>query len=249
MEATVEERIQYTFGGAGLLRAALTHPSYKNQYPDSRDYQRLKFVGSAVIGMISANLVYTVLADKPAGELTVARARLANNAALCRVGHALKLGRAIRFGDSVGTSKCSSGTTDATVAIIGAVFVDGGYEAAKRVFDAHYAPVLLKKPKRRHLTYDNPKSELQTRIQKKHKAHPTYTTERQKGGADHNPKFESKVQFADVILGAGKGKNKREAETAAAADALKKMDRITAPEPTVPAEYVDVNPTSLISGW
>jgi len=249
MEATVEERIQYTFGRAGLLRAALTHPSYKNQYPDSRDYQRLKFIGSAVIGMISANLVYTVLADKPAGELTVARARLANNAALCRVGHTLKLGRAIRFGDSVGTSKCSSGTTDATVAIIGAVFVDGGYEAAKRVFDAHYAPVLLKKPKRRHLTYDNPKSELQVRIQKNHKGHPTYTTERQKGGSDHAPTFGSKVQFADVILGAGKGKNKREAETAAAADALKKMDRITVPVPTVPAEYVDVNPTSLISWW
>lgn len=252
MEATIEETIGYEFRRPRLLQLALTHPSYKCRFPGSGDYQRLEFLGDAVIGLIAANLAYTVLANKPEGKLTVARAGLVNNAALYRVGCKLGFREAIRFGDSVGNGKCKSAITDVTEAIIGAVFADGGYVAAKHVFDTHYAPILLAKTKHSAKVYDNPKSALQERIQKKYKSIPWYTTNRQKGGSDHAPTFRSTVEFADSTLGAGTGRNKREAEAAAARNALKKLDKAAkaaAPEPLVPSDYAEVDPKNLLSEW
>lgn len=247
----VAARIGYEFRRPELLVQALTHASYKceNAGAGAGDNQRLEFLGDAVASLIVANLVYGVLGDHGEGNLTVARARLVNNAALARVGVRLGIADALRFGNGVQGGKQSS-AANAAEAVLGAVFLDGGFDAAKRVFDAHFAPILLEAAP---AVYDNPKSALQERIQKKHKATPVYKTVRAAGGADHMPRFDSAVRFAGEVLGRGTGRSKREAETTAALDALKRLDAggsisgVSVPSVVnTPAEYADIAPEMLL---
>lgn len=216
----IESKLGYTFKDRSLLALAFIHRSYVNENKEVGQHnERLEFLGDSVLGMLIADYLYRYLPATPEGELSVLRSRLVeahscfNYVQKYDLGHYLLLGKGERMNDGRGRESILA---DLFEAIIGAVYLDGGLEAAKRFLFRNFSPeidAILKKPLR------NFKALLQDYCQKNFQYTPTYKVLSEEG-PDHSKIFKICVLVKDQEMGIGYGASKKEAQQAAAADAL-----------------------------
>jgi ribonuclease-3 len=210
----------HSFADPSLLLDALTHTSFKNERPDlaATDNERLEFLGDAVVGLVVTSLLYVQFPDSDEGELTRRRADLVSEKGLSEAAEALGLGEALRLGK--GEQKSAGHTkprllSSALEACVGAVYLDGGadaaFAAARRVFEPR---LHTSAPGRR-----DAKSRAQEWAQAYLGGTPSY---RLLGtdGPDHEREFNVALELDDEEVATGSGRSKIEAEQAAASAAL-----------------------------
>ena len=207
--------LQYQFKDPSLLRQALTHPSMGKQ-----DNQRLEFLGDAVLQYIMSDYLYATYPEHQEGQLTHLRALLVCEAALSQVASGLGVGPALLMdkGEALtGGREKPSVLCDAMEAILAAVYLDGGLEEARKIVMRCWP-----KPEEVRRPMQDSKGALQEFLQKDGGTTPIYETIGQ-SGPPHDRVFEAKVSRDGVELGRGSGRTKKQAEQAAALEALKKL--------------------------
>ncbi|MBQ8556407.1 MAG: ribonuclease III [Clostridia bacterium] len=205
----------YPFKNPELLRRALTHPSAGPQ-----DNQRLEFLGDAVLQYIMSDILYATHPDCREGQLTHLRALLVCEAALSQVARSMHVGEALlmdRGEELTGGRDKPSVLCDAMEAILAAVYLDGGLDAAREIVLRCWP-----KPEDVHRPMQDSKGALQEHLQKDGGDAPTYDIVSQ-DGPPHDRTFESAVYRYGVELARGVGKTKKQAEQAAALAALEKL--------------------------
>lgn len=220
----LQQRLGYQFRDESLLRLALTHPSvaHEQNHPAPHN-QRLEFLGDAVLGLVLSRELYEKFPAADEGVLTKSRAKLVNASSLAAHGRTLGLGAHLilsRGEENTGGRERASALTDAFEALLGAVFLDGGFDAAREFvrheFAADFGALA-------ELTgIENPKGELQELLQSRSPQAPEYQLVSARG-ADHDRDFESAVLHDGMELARGRGKSKKAAESDAALAALKKL--------------------------
>jgi ribonuclease III len=220
--AKLERRLGRRFRRRALLEQALTHRSYCHECdPGAPDNQRLEFLGDAVLGLACAALLFHRHADQQEGDLTQARSRIASTAALGEVGARLGLGEWLRLGRG---ERLSGGgdrpalLADTVEALIGALYLDGGFRAAEAFIEKQVASAPAGGRKRTPES-SNPKGDLQELMQKRWRINPVYRVVSEAGPA-HLREFRVEVLVRGELLGTGCGASKRAAETEAARAAL-----------------------------
>lgn len=222
--AELQQRLGHRFRDENLLRLALTHPSVAHDQNQPVPHnQRLEFLGDAVLGVILARALYEKLPGADEGALTKSRAKLVNAASLASHGRSLALGAHLvlsRGEENTGGRDRASALADAFEALLGAIFLDGGFDAARefvlREFAADFAGLVLP------AGIENPKGELQELLQAKSPAAPVYELVSAEG-PDHDRNFICAVKHDGAELARGSGKSKKAAESAAALAALEKL--------------------------
>ena len=207
----------YEFRNAALLEEALTTPAYRMDVPEARDNQRLEFLGDAVLGLLSAERLYTEFPREAEGSLTVRRTHMVSSTALCAA--AMRVGLIARLKRNRAANELSPNAktlADAVEAIIGAAYLDGGFAAAKRVFDALELDANAVESE----WSDNPKGELQVKAQAmKPPRHPEYKLLKTEGKA-HEPVFTVRVTVEDLGSATASARTHKQAESLAAAKLL-----------------------------
>lgn len=221
----LEATLGVAFRRRDLLRLALTHPSaVSGPGPAGRHNQRLEFLGDAVLQFILTAELYRRFPASEEGPLTQARARLVNGPALAAQARRLGLGAHLILGRgeaAAGGRERSSNLADAFEAVLGALYLDQGLEAATRVVKECFRAA-LDQIAVGAADLNNPKGELQERLQTEGRPPPTYRLEAV-SGPDHARRFVCSVHHEGRLLGSGEGASKKEAEAAAAAAALKDL--------------------------
>ena len=216
--------IAYKFRDENLLRLALTHPSVAHESGVAMAHnQRLEFLGDAVLGLILTQKLYEQFPALDEGPLTKARAKMVNRQTLAGHARALGLGAQLilsRGEEMSGGRDRESALADAFEAMLGAIFLDGGFDAARefilREFAAAFGELTVLP------VIENPKGELQEFLQARSPHAPEYQT-LQIAGTDHDPLFECAVSHEGMELARGRGKNKKAAESESALAALEKL--------------------------
>lgn len=207
--------IGYQFKNPALLQRALTHPSM-----GSEDNQRLEFLGDAVLQFIMSDILYATHPKDREGQLTHLRALLVCEAALSQVARSLHVGDALRMDrgeELTGGRDKPSVLCDAMEAILAAVYLDGGLDAARDIVLRCWP-----KPEDVHRPMQDSKGALQEYLQKDGGDAPTYAIVSQ-NGPPHDRTFEAAVARYGVELARGVGKTKKQAEQAAALAALQQL--------------------------
>ena len=216
---TLEERLSYTFQDISLLQQALTHSSYANERTIHKtgDYERLEFLGDAVLELCTSEYLYQTYPDKPEGWLTRRRASLVNEKALASCARKISLEEYILLGrgESRGEGRRKDSiVSDVAEACIGAIYLDGGFEAA-RAFVRRFA---LTDIELRALVIDA-KTILQELVQGHFQKDISYRLVDQ-SGPDHLKHFEMEVLLGEEVLGRGEGHSKKDAQQEAAHRAI-----------------------------
>lgn len=211
----------YTFRQVDLLRLALTHPSVAHELGATIETnQRLEFLGDSVLGLVLSNELYEKFSRFSEGPLTKARAQMVNRRTLAQQARQLNLGDHLILsrGEKVNLGRGrTSALGDAFEAVIGAIFLDGGYEAARDFVLRSFRGVFGELTVIPNL--ENPKGELQELLQTNSLEAPEYEIISTLG-PEHDRDFECVVRHAGVELGRGQGKSKKLAESEAASLAL-----------------------------
>jgi ribonuclease-3 len=212
----LEERIDYAFGNRDLLITALTHSSAVNDAMAS--YQRLEFLGDRVLALVISEMLIETFPRAAEGELAQRLTALVRNEACAEVARTLDLGEAIRLGggeaQSGGRRKAAI-LGDACEALIGAVYLDGGLEPARRFVVQNWRDKMLAATS----IVRDAKTTLQEWAQGRGLAAPAYAIVG-RSGPDHAPRFEVEVNVTGLEPHRGAGRTRREAEQDAAAAAL-----------------------------
>ena len=216
----LENRIGYHFQNARLLKTALTHPSYGGDHHVPH-YQRLEFLGDAVLELVVSRYLFFELPEIDEGKLTRIRASLVREETLARAARGIELGRFICL--SVGEERSGgrekpSILSDVMEAMLAAVYLDGGLDAAARIIAATLKQELSPDKLADHL---DAKSRLQELMQRGGDM-PKYEFISMEG-PPHAPLFAYRVLGGERVLGEGSGTSKQNAQQAAARDALKRM--------------------------
>jgi ribonuclease-3 len=219
---SLQEKIGHSFGRPGLLRESLTHRSFSNEQPgkDFPHNERLEFLGDAVLDLVISHLVYRSFPRLPEGELTRIRAEVVSEKALAELARSLALGCCLRLGrgeDRSGGRDKDSLLADAFEAVLGAVFLDGGFEAARGVVERLFADGVAHSA-RRKVGVDH-KTRLQEILQARHGKTPEYVL-LQAEGPDHQRIYSVEARFEGEAIGSGRGRTKKKAEQEAAREAL-----------------------------
>jgi ribonuclease-3 len=217
----LEECIGYKFRNSLLLAEALTHPSLGHEAQRYHfDYQRLEFLGDAVLQLVITEYLFSNFQVAAEGQLTKLRSRLVSRDALKTHAAALDLGRYILMGrgeEASGGRDRTSTLADAFEALIGALYLDGGLEIAKNFILTQTRADLAKLAE--EPVDINPKGDLQELLQSISPHSPVYELISQ-SGPEHEKTFVSQVVWEGIVLGQGTGRSKKQAETAAAFEAL-----------------------------
>lgn len=218
----LEERISYQFKNPSLLKQALTHSSFTNEQKinKAKNYERLEFLGDAVLELVSSEFLFKEHPDVPEGELTKMRASMVCEPSLAFCAKDLELGKFLCLGkgeESTGGRERDSITSDAMEAVIGAIFLDGGMKHAKAFIDRF----ILSDLEDKRLFYDS-KTTLQELIQGKLKKEFHYEL-LDETGPEHDKTFVSEVYLEKESLGKGFGRTKKAAEQQAAYQALLRL--------------------------
>jgi ribonuclease III len=221
----LEQLLAYTFRDRTLLIQALTHPSYLPE-PSERgggDYQRLEFLGDAVLGLLLAEMLYVKYPDWDEGALSQLRSRLAGQDVLAERARILGIGIFLRLGrgeeQSAGREKDSI-LADVLEALIAALYRDGGLQAARTLVERLYEE-LAAAPESLVLGRDS-KSELQEFLSTIGSPLPEYRLV-EESGPPHDRLFMFQILVGEAVVGVGRGKSKKIAQQAAAAEALGKL--------------------------
>lgn len=220
----IEDRLGYRFKNKKLISQAFIHRSYYNEHREDvcEHNERLEFLGDSVLGLMISDYLYQHLPTQAEGELSRLRAHLVEASScakfLLKLGLApfVLLGRGERMNEGRGRETILA---DLFEALIGALYLDGGLPEAKRIFWAHFEKEIqsiLEHPAR------NWKAELQDYSQKKYQKPPVYHVVSETG-PDHSKLFLIAAFVGDEEMGRGTGSSKKEAEQAAAQDAIEKM--------------------------
>jgi ribonuclease III len=217
--ADFEKRIGYRFNNPALLEQALTHISALTGARNrAGSYQRLEFLGDHVLGLVVSDMLFRAFAKADEGEMSRLLADLVRKEACADVGRAIDLGAAIRLGASeanAGGRSRMAILADVCEAMIGAVFVDGGYPAAAALIERLWSE-RMRTPAR---PLRDSKTVLQEWAQARGLPTPAYR-EVERKGPDHNPEFRVTVELPNLAPAEGLGRSKRAAEQAAAAAML-----------------------------
>ena len=213
-----QKKIGYQFQQEGLLRQALTHSSYANEHRMKKlsDNERLEFLGDAVLEIVTSDFLYHEHTDVPEGELTRVRASIVCEQTLAFCTRALNLGDYLFLGkgeDQTGGRKRKSILSDAFEAIIGAIYLDGGFANAKEFIHRF----VLNNVEHMQLFYDS-KTILQELIQGRHEQLSYELID--ESGPDHDKQFTVAVLVDDERVSEGEGHTKKAAEQQAAYQAL-----------------------------
>ncbi len=222
--AALEERLGVRFRDRSLLDLALRHGSFSHERgrDPAKSYERLEFLGDAVLSLVVGDYLYRRGPELTEGGLAKQRARLVNEAALASVAVRLNLGRYLLLGrgeEKGGGRQRPSMLADAVESVIGAVYIDSGYGVAHAVV-TRWLGELADDIQRAGEDF---KSRLQERLQRRRQM-PRYRIA-QEEGPDHARTFVAIVEVNGRPLGEGRGKSKKEAEQAAASAALGRVDR------------------------
>ncbi|RIK88669.1 MAG: ribonuclease III [Hyphomicrobiales bacterium] len=214
LSAAVEAIAGLTFADTALLRRALTHASAG----EGKDYQRLEFLGDRVLGLVVAQMVFEANPRAPEGELSLRLNALVNAETLAEIADEIGLSGLIVAGSELRTltgRKRVNLRADVMEALIAALYLEGGLEAAQRFIRRYWegrskAPTAARR---------DAKTELQEWAHQVARAVPAYAVEKREG-PDHDPVFEVSVRIDGMKPATGTGRSKREAEQAAAAAVL-----------------------------
>ena len=221
--AAFEEKIGYTFKNNNLLHEALSHSSYANECKKGRNSnERLEFLGDSVLSIVISEHLFNHFKHLPEGDLTKIRASLVCEKALFEFSKQISLGEFILLGkgeENTGGRTRPSIVSDAFEAVIAAVFLDGGMEAA-REYVLGFIPKDLDKNSAKKL--QDYKTILQEIIQRNPEEKVEYVL-RSQSGPDHDRHFVVEVCLNTNVIGHGEGHSKKQAEQQAAKEALKLM--------------------------
>ena len=223
----LEKQLGHSFTNQALLQMALIHSSFAFEHPglQGKDNERLEFLGDAVLDLTVGAALFGRFPHMKEGEMTRIRAALVKEGHLALMSQALGLGSAILLGKG---ENASNGRGKPSIlsctfeAVAGAIFLDGGYDAAHAFSKTHFFPWIEKRDEL--LKKADAKSRLQEILQEKYTEAPKYVLEKAQG-PDHNKLFTVAVTFRDKTLGTGNAGSKKEAEQQAAASALEEIDQ------------------------
>jgi ribonuclease III len=220
----LEDALGYQFRNPQLLADALRHRSYVNEHPqtDIRDNERLEFLGDAVLNLVVSHVLMRQNPEASEGELSRARAHLVNESHLAQVARSLQLGTCIHLGRGeaqTGGHDKPSILSDTLEAVLAAVYLDGGFEAAFEVIDRRLAFRLEAVETPEEIV--DFKSRLQEHAQNREKTIPSYRVV-EESGPDHDKTFVVELCLKQLKT-IGTGRSKKAAEQAAAKEALKHL--------------------------
>jgi ribonuclease III len=222
----LQDCLGYRFSDVELLRLALTHPSVAHEQGSSMQHnQRLEFLGDAVLQLVLTRELYEKFPTVDEGPLTKARAQMVNRRSLAEQGRRLGLGAHLimsRGEELNGGRERPSALADAFEALLGAVFLDGGFESAQDFVLREFRNIFGELEVIPNL--ENPKGELQEKLQAL-SPEPLQYEQMSVSGPDHDRVFECAVYYRGQELGRGTGKSKKEAESKAALNALEALNR------------------------
>jgi len=216
-----EKTIGWTFSDPALLERALTSPACRMDHPGIADNQRLEFLGDAVFGLLSADAVYAAFPDEKEGPLTVRRTHLVSTAALAAAAERIGVREYLkRNRGAAELPKNAKALTDALEAVMGAAWLDGGYEAARTVFDR----LGLAEDAVYDEWEENPKGRLQVIAQSLRPPRKPHYEVVSSTGPSHAPVVTVKVSVEGLGEATATAVSNRAAEVAAAEEFLKQHD-------------------------
>ena len=229
LQREFEEKIGYCFQDGNLLAQALTHSSYANEHHLGKraDNERLEFLGDAVLEIVTSEFLFHRYPEYPEGELTRMRASMVCEPTLAFCTRELKLGKYLRLGKGeaqTGGRERKSILSDAMEALIGAIYLDGGFANAKEFIHRF----VLNDMEHKELFYDS-KTILQEIVQGNYAEELSYHLLGEEG-PDHDKKFIVEAKIGEQVYGKGRGRTKKSAEQEAAYETLlqlKKQDACT----------------------
>ncbi|MDO4267807.1 MAG: ribonuclease III [Eubacteriales bacterium] len=218
----LQERIGCQFQNEKLLRQAMTHSSYANEHRMDKlsCNERLEFLGDAVLEVISSDFLYQLYPEKPEGELTKIRASIVCEPTLAYCAGQIGLGSYLLLGrgeDATGGRERNSVVSDAMEALIGAIYLDGGFASAKEFIHRF----ILNDIEHKQLFYDS-KTTLQELVQASFEESLEYEILKEEG-PDHNKVFEVRAMVGGREIGRGSGRTKKAAEAMAAYRGILKL--------------------------
>ena len=211
----LEEKISYHFQDKHLLAQALTHSSYANEHRLDHNHcnERLEFLGDAVLEIVTSDFLYHKYTEKPEGDLTKIRASIVCEPTLAYCAEAINLGSYLFLGkgeDATGGRNRNSVVSDAMEAVIGAIYLDGGFASAKEYIHRFILNDIEHKQLLQEIIQSRQDGELSYEILKEE-------------GPDHNKSFEVRALVGDQEIGRGKGRTKKAAEQLAAYNGILKL--------------------------
>lgn len=220
-----QKKIKICFHDMNLLITALTHSSYANErkLPRGKDNERLEFLGDAVLELIMSDYLFKTYEDEPEGKLTKMRASLVCEPTLAFCAKDLALGDYLLLSkgeDLTGGRERDSILSDAFEAVIGAVYLDQGFEEARKFVETY----LLQDVDEKVLFYDA-KTSLQELVQSVSQESLSYVLIKEEG-PDHQKTFTVEARLGHKVIGTGAGRSKKSAEQMAAYEAMKHKDGI-----------------------
>ena len=220
-----QKKIKIRFHDKKLLTTELTHSSYANErkLPRGKDNERLEFLGDAVLELIMSDYLFKTYKDEPEGKLTKMRASLVCEPTLAFCAKDLALGDYLLLSkgeDLTGGRERDSILSDAFEAVIGAVYLDQGFDEARKFVETY----LLQDVDEKVLFYDA-KTSLQELVQSFSKQPLTYKLIKEEG-PDHQKTFTVEARLGEKVIGTGTGRSKKSAEQTAAYEAMKHKDGI-----------------------
>jgi len=217
-------KLSMTGEGKDLLDQALTHPTFFEGEKNNLDNQRLEFLGDAILDFVVGEYLYKRYPEQREGDLTKMRAVVVCESALFHAALKMGIGKAMRLGkgsDAAGDRERSSVLADAFEAVLGAVYLHRGMDAARSIVLEQFADELDNLVAE---GYEDSKSQLQEMVQKQCPLSINYRV-LDSTGPDHAKIFESGVYCRDLILGKGSGNSKKCSQQEAAKDAIQNMDQ------------------------
>lgn len=226
----LEKRLGYAFCNTGLLDIALTHSSYvKGENRSSEHNERLEFLGDAVLELCVTELLYSGYPDLDEGLMTRVRAHVVCEAALSPVARTFELGEALLLShgeERTGGREKPSILSDALESVIGAVFLDGGIDAARKLILSFVSDAIdeaAQSAKNKATFSKDYKTFLQECVQKGHLGTLKYTLVRE-AGPDHKKRFTMQALLDERVIGEGIGRSKQEAGQEAAKRAIERLE-------------------------
>jgi ribonuclease III len=223
----LENWIDYHFGNKAVLLEALTHRSFYHENPDKADAynERLEFLGDSVLGFVVVEYLFSLDDNFSESVMAKAKSYLVKEAILSEIAHFISLGKYLRLGkgeEHTGGRTKKSLLADAFEALLGAVYVDGGYKPAQKLvmslFREKIDTIIFSRE------FHDFKTELQEKTQLLFNSIPEYQLIKQEG-EEHKKVFTIEVYIAGEKFGTGRGKSKKEAETIAAQEALSRFQQ------------------------
>src|ERR1700690_3595276 len=217
--AKLEKILGVKFKNTALLDEALTHKSFAMEQGTKVAFnERLEFLGDSILSAAVAHYLFNRYPDVDEGRLSQLKSMLVSRPSLTVWGREIEIGKYLRLSDgeiATGGRERDSIVGNAMEALLGAMYLEAGFEPTQKFIDKILA-------KRKRLITSDHKSRLQEWAQKKYKIPPSYSV-RRSYGPDHAKIFEIDVAISNEVLGSGSGKSKKEAEQAAAKDAIKRI--------------------------